>query len=151
MALFKRKFAKHVVMHTDRGSQYYSKKYRTIIKNNKLIRSMSRKGNCWDNAIAENFFHTLKTELIHVSRYIIRADARKSIFQCIEGYYNQKKECIQLLTTEHQLRLNLQCKLQRKVSTKTREDPTKAEDRLRMISELQLRLKAKWFMLEPGY
>jgi len=91
MALFKRKFPKDVVMHTDRGSQYCSKKYRAIIKNNKLSGSMSRKGNCWDNAIAESFFHTLKTELIHVSRYTTPADARQSIFQYIEGYYNQKR------------------------------------------------------------
>jgi len=91
MALFKRKFPKDVVMHTDRGSQYCSKKYRAIIKNNKLIGSMSRKGNCWDNAIAESFFHTLKTELIHINRYVTRADARQSIFQYIEGYYNQKR------------------------------------------------------------
>lgn len=91
MALFKRKFPKDVVVHTDRGSQYCSKKYREIIKNNQLIGSMSRKGNCWDNAIAESFFHTLKTELIHVNRYVTRADARQSIFQYIEGYYNQKR------------------------------------------------------------
>jgi len=68
MALFKRKLPKDIIMHTDRGSQYCSKKYRAIIKNNMLIGSMSRKGNCWDNAIAESFFHTLKTELVHVSR-----------------------------------------------------------------------------------
>jgi len=91
MALFKRKFPKDVVMHTDRGSQYCSKKYRAIIKNNKLNGSMSRKGNCWDNAIAESFFHTLKTELIHLSRYTTRADARQSIFKYIEGYYNQRR------------------------------------------------------------
>lgn len=91
MALFKRKFPRDVIMHTDRGSQYCSKKYREIIKNNMLIGSMSRKGNCWDNAIAESFFHTLKTELVHVNRYVTRADARQSIFQYIEGYYNLKR------------------------------------------------------------
>lgn len=91
MALFKRKFPKNVIMHTDRGSQYCSNKYRAIIKNNKLTGSMSRKGNCWDNSIAESFFHTLKTELIHVNRYLTRTDARQSIFLYIEGYYNQKR------------------------------------------------------------
>lgn len=65
MAIFKRKFPQGVIMHTDRESQYCSKKYRRIIENNKLVGSMSRKGNCWDNAIAESFFHTLKTELAH--------------------------------------------------------------------------------------
>lgn len=91
MALFKRRFPKNVIIHTDRGSQYCSKKYRSIIKNNKLIGSMSRKGNCWDNAIAESFFHTLKTELVHVNRYPTRADARKSIFLYIESYYNRNR------------------------------------------------------------
>lgn len=88
MALFKRKFPKNVIVHSDRGSQYCSKKYRSILKNNCLIGSMSRKGNCWDNAIAESFFHTLKVELIHVEKFETRHEARQSIFQYIEGYYN---------------------------------------------------------------
>jgi len=91
MALFKRKFPKGVIMHTDRGSQYCSNKYRSIIKNNKMIGSMSRVGNCWDNAIAESFFHSLKVELIKQERYISRQQARQSIFQYIEGYYNAKR------------------------------------------------------------
>lgn len=89
MALFKRKFPRDVIVHTDRGSQYCSKKYQNIIKQNKLVGSMSRRGNCWDNAIAESFFHTLKTELVHVSCYKTREQARQSIFQYIEGYYNR--------------------------------------------------------------
>lgn len=89
MALFKRKFPKGVIVHTDRGSQYCSKKYRQIIKNNHLIGSMSRRGNCWDNAIAESFFHTLKVELIHTMRYSTRVEARMNIFQYIESYYNR--------------------------------------------------------------
>lgn len=56
MALFNRKFPKNVIIHSDRGSQYCSNKYRSIIANNKLIGSMSRLGNCWDNAISESFF-----------------------------------------------------------------------------------------------
>lgn len=91
MALFKRKFPKNVIMHSDRGSQYCSKKYRKIIKQNKLIGSMSRKGNCWDNAIAESFFHTLKTELVRLNRYKTRSDAKQSIFQYIEGYFNLRR------------------------------------------------------------
>ena len=91
MALFKRKFPKNVIIHSDRGSQYCSNQYRKIIENCKLIGSMSRKGNCWDNAIAESFFHTLKVELIHENRYKTREEARQSIFQYIEGYYNQKR------------------------------------------------------------
>ena len=91
MALFKRKFPKNIIVHTDRGSQYCSNKYRTIIKNNKLIGSMSRKGNCWDNAISESFFHTLKVELVHQQKYLTRQEAKSSIFQYIEGYYNPKR------------------------------------------------------------
>ena len=89
MALLKRSFPEKVIVHSDRGSQYCSRKYREIVKNNKLIGSMSRKGNCWDNAIAESFFHTLKTELVHVNQYQMRNEARQSIFQYIEGYYNR--------------------------------------------------------------
>lgn len=91
MALFKRKFPKNIIVHTDRGSQYCSNKYREIIKNNKLIGSMSRKGNCWDNAISESFFHTLKVELVHQQKYLTRQEAKSSIFQYIEGYYNPKR------------------------------------------------------------
>ena len=91
MALFKRKFPQGVIVHSDRGGQYCSEQYRNIIEQNKLIGSMSRKGNCWDNAIAESFFHTLKVELIHENRYATREAARQSIFQYIEGYYNKKR------------------------------------------------------------
>jgi len=91
MALFKRKFPKGVVVHSDRGSQYCSNKYKQIIKHNSLTGSMSRKGNCWDNAIAESFFHTLKVELTHENHYRSREEARQSVFQYIEGYYNRER------------------------------------------------------------
>jgi len=91
MALFKQKFPTGVIMHTDRGSQYCSTQYKNIIKTYKLIGSMSRKGNCWDNAISESFFHTLKVELIHENYYKTREEARQSIFQYIEVYYNQER------------------------------------------------------------
>ena len=52
---------------------------------------MSRRGNCWDNAISESFFHTLKVELVHQQKYKTRTQARQSIFQYIEGYYNRKR------------------------------------------------------------
>jgi transposase InsO family protein len=81
MALFKRKFPKGVIVHSDRGSQYCSTSYRKIIKDNKLIGSMSRKGNCWDNAVTESFFHTLKVELVHQAKYKSIDLARQSIFQ----------------------------------------------------------------------
>jgi transposase InsO family protein len=91
MALFNRKFPKNVIIHSDRGVQYCSNKYRYIITNNKLIGSMSRLGNCWDNAISESFFHTLKVELTHQNNYLTREQAKSSIFQYIEGYYNKKR------------------------------------------------------------
>lgn len=76
---------------TGRLRQYCSNKYRQIIKNNQLIGSMSRKGNCWDNAVTESFFHTLKVELVHETSYKSRDLAKQSIFQYIEEYYNNKR------------------------------------------------------------
>ncbi len=91
MALFKRKFPQGVIIHHDRGSQYCSKKYQQIIQYNQLTGSMSRRGNCWDNAVSESFFHSLKVELVHQHRYKNREQAKQSIFQYIEGYYNLKR------------------------------------------------------------
>lgn len=91
MALFKRKFPKNVIMHTDRGSQYCSFAYRNILKAHSFIGSMSRKGNCWDNAVAESFFHTLKVELMRGIKYKSRELARQDIFEYIEGYYNRRR------------------------------------------------------------
>lgn len=89
MALFRRKFPKDVIVHSDRCSQYCSIRYQNLLQNNRLIGSMSRKGNCWDNAIVESFFHTLKVELVHTQQYATREQAKQSIFQYIEAYYNQ--------------------------------------------------------------
>ena len=91
MALFKRKFPKNVIVHSDRGSQYCSRKYQTILKDYRLIGSMSRKANCWDNAIAESFFHTLKVELVHECIYTTRDQAKLSLFQYLEVYYNKNR------------------------------------------------------------
>lgn len=91
MALQRRHYPKGVVVHSDRGSQYCSKQYRNLIKRYQLIGSMSRKGNCWDNAISESFFHTLKVELVHQQHYLTRLAAKQSLFQYIEGYYNRKR------------------------------------------------------------
>mgnify|MGYP003440667466 FL=1 len=91
MALFRRGLPAAVIIHSDRGSQYCSHKYRKLLEKHKLIGSMSRRGNCWDNAIAESFFHTLKVELVHQCRYKTREIAKQSIFQYMEGYYNRKR------------------------------------------------------------
>ncbi len=88
MALFRRKFPKGVIVHSDRGSQYCSKKYQKLMKNNGLICSMSGKGCCYDNAAMESFFHSLKVELVHRVTYKTRQEAKNDIFQYIETYYN---------------------------------------------------------------
>jgi len=88
MALFRRKFPKDVIVHSDRGSQYCSKKYQKLMKNNTLICSMSGKGCCYDNAAMESFFHSLKVELVHRITYKTRQEAKNDIFQYIETYYN---------------------------------------------------------------
>ena len=77
--------------HSDRGSQYASKLFETLLKVNDIRCSMSRKGNCWDNAVAESFFRTLKEELVYQQRYKTRDDARHSIFEYIEVFYNQHR------------------------------------------------------------
>ena len=89
MALWRRGFPRNVICHSDRGSQYCSRDYQALLKKYGLICSMSRKGNCWDNAVAESFFHTLKTELIYTERYATRESAKQSIFHYIEIYYNR--------------------------------------------------------------
>jgi len=89
MALKARNFPKGVIVHTDRGIQYCAAAYQSIIRWYGLVCSMSRVRDCWDNAVAESFFHTLKTELIYVNRYASRDEARQSIFHYIEMYYNR--------------------------------------------------------------
>lgn len=89
MALWRRNFPKKVLIHSDRGSQYCSLEYQKLLKKYELICSMSRKGNCWDNAPMESFFHTLKVELVHNNIYNTRQEAQLSIFEYIEVYYNK--------------------------------------------------------------
>jgi len=80
MALHNRNYPKGVIMHTDRGSQYCSKRYQRLIKDQALLCSMSGKGNCYDNAVCEIFFHTLKVELVYQRHYETREQAKRSIF-----------------------------------------------------------------------
>ena len=91
MALFRRHFPKGTILHSDRGSQYCSKRYQQLIRNNRLHCSMGRKATCYDNAVTESFFHTLKVELVHRDRYVTRRKAQSSIFEYIETYYNQQR------------------------------------------------------------
>ena len=81
--------AKNVLMHTDRGFQYASYRYLDLLAKNNITPSMSRKGNCWDNAVIESFFKTLKTELFHKKRFITKNEARMKIFEFIEVFYNK--------------------------------------------------------------
>ena len=80
-----------LIWHSDRGSQYASFEFQMLLKNYQMQGSMSRKGNCWDNAVAESFFHTLKVELVHHERYSTREEAQMSIFDYIETFYNRKR------------------------------------------------------------
>ena len=89
-ACWRRKPAVGLVMHTDRGSQYASNDFRRLIKNYRMVQSMSRRANCWDNAAMESFFKTLKVERVHQLRYETRAAARLDIVDWIEGFYNHR-------------------------------------------------------------
>lgn len=73
------------------SAQYAAGDYRKALKNNGIVQSMSRKGNCWDNAPMESFFSSLKAELVHGARYATRDAARRDLFAYIEGYYNRQR------------------------------------------------------------
>lgn len=88
MALWQRRPKKGLVHHSDRGSQYASRAFRKILDTNDVIGSMSRKGNCWDNAVAESFFGTLKQERVQWYDYQTRREARQDILQYITMFYN---------------------------------------------------------------
>lgn len=89
MATQRKRPQKGLVFHSDRGSQYASHEFRKILEKNHFIQSMSGKGNCYDNAVTESFFHTLKTELVYFEKYRTRLQARQSIFEYIEIFYNR--------------------------------------------------------------
>jgi len=91
MAIWKRKPQKGLLWHTDRGSQYASDSHRQLLKQHGIQQSMSRKANCWDNAVSESFFHTLKTECVTHENYATREAAKKSIFDYIEVFYNRQR------------------------------------------------------------
>jgi len=79
------------VFHSDRGVQYACEEFTTLLAGHNILQSMSRKGNCWDNAVAESFFKTLKTELVYHRKYQTRKEAELSIFEYIETFYNTKR------------------------------------------------------------
>lgn len=91
MALWRRKHPKKVIVHSDQGSTYASNDYQALLKKKKLICSMSRRGNCWDNAVAESFYGSLKNEWVYWENYKTRDQAKKSVFNYIEVFYNRKR------------------------------------------------------------
>ena len=91
MALARRKPGAGLLHHSDRGVQYACGDYRELLAHHGIACSMSRPGNCYDNAVAESFFGTFKTELVNRVRYRTRAEARSSIFQWIECWYNRRR------------------------------------------------------------
>jgi putative transposase len=88
MALLRRRPGPGVLHHSDRGSQYASADCRKLLKQHGMTSSMSRKGNCWDNAVVESFNATIKTELIHRTIWKTRETTRAAIYKYIETWYN---------------------------------------------------------------
>ena len=91
MALAGRRPGAGLVAHSDRGSQYASEHYQGVLARNGIICSMSRRANCWDNAPMESFFASLKKELTHGESFATRAEARSSLFEYIEVFYNRAR------------------------------------------------------------
>jgi putative transposase len=89
MALKAREPMKGLIHHSDRGVQYAATPFRELLSSNSIVCSMSRKGNCYDNAVQESFYHSLKTELVHHEHYRTREEARASVFEYIEAFYNR--------------------------------------------------------------
>jgi len=91
MAVRRRRPNKGLLHHSDRGCQYTSTEYRSVLAELGVTVSMSRKGNCWDNAVAESFFATLKTELIYGHTWTTRVELRAAVFEYIEVFYNRRR------------------------------------------------------------
>ena len=91
MAISAQRPSPGLIHHSDRGVQYASQHYRRALDAAGITASMSRKGDCYDNAPMESFFHTLKTERVHHQQYATRAEARRDIFAYIEGFYNKTR------------------------------------------------------------
>ena len=92
MALGRRKFKGTLIHHTDQGSQYAATTYRAILEQRGITASMSRKGDCWDNAMAESFNGTIKRELIEAWIPDTKGELATAVFEYIEAYYNRKRK-----------------------------------------------------------
>lgn len=91
MAVWQRRPGAGLIVHSDRGSQYASKAYRRLLKANGFVGSMSRKGNCWDNAVAESFFASLKKERVQWRHYQVRTEAQQDVLDYIVMFYNSRR------------------------------------------------------------
>ena len=91
MALQHRRPGPGLIHHSDRGVQYAAEPYREVLKRHGLKRSMSRRGNCLDNAPMESFFASLKKEHVHHARFRTRAEARAAVFEYVEVFYNRQR------------------------------------------------------------
>ena len=90
-AIAKRQPPQGLLLHSDRGKQYVSYDYRQLAKKLGMVQSMSRRANCWDNAVAESFFRSLKVEAIYGFKLLTRIDAQKRVFDYIEDFYNNRR------------------------------------------------------------
>jgi len=91
-ALKKRTMNKDTIFHSDRGVQYASKEFRKILKQHTQVQSMSRKGNCWDNAVAESFFSSFKKECVRKTKFFSKKSAEIEILSYIDSWYNTKRK-----------------------------------------------------------
>src|SRR5437773_4830380 len=91
MALARRRPPRGLLHHSDRGSQYASGDYQRMLAQHGIVCSMSRRGDCWDNAVAESFFATLKVELVHDATWATRTAARSELFDYLEVFYNGQR------------------------------------------------------------
>jgi len=91
MAIWQRRPGAGLVVHSDRGTQYASKHYRRLLKAHGFVGSMSRKGDCWDNAVAESFFGSLKQERVHWRHYQTRLEAQQDVLNYISMFYNNHR------------------------------------------------------------
>lgn len=91
MALFRRQFPRGVIVHSDRGSQYCSADYQALLKEHELVCSMSKRGDCYDNAAMESWNHSYKVETVHGERFTTRWQAEKTTTDYIDRYYNVKR------------------------------------------------------------
>lgn len=91
MAVARRQPSRGLLHHSDRGSQYASGDYQRVLRQHEIVCSMSRRGDCWDNAVAESFFATLKVELVHDAAWPSRTAARGDLFEYLELFYNAQR------------------------------------------------------------